>query len=183
MNFMENEKRFGEEIVRLAREAITHYLKTGEYLPVPSFLHPRFYSERRGVFVSLKRGKFLRGCIGTYLPQCRNLAEEVIRNAVSSATHDPRFPSVTLKELEELSISVDVLSPPELVKDLKTLDPRRYGVIVESGWKRGLLLPDIEGVDTVEDQIRIASAKAGILSHESITVYRFTVERYRERPS
>ncbi|WP_017872536.1 AmmeMemoRadiSam system protein A [Candidatus Caldatribacterium saccharofermentans] len=178
---MSEEERFREDVVWLAREAIAHYLKTGEYLPVPAHLHPRLYQERRGVFVSLKKGKALRGCIGTYLPQCANLAEEIVRNAVSAAIHDPRFPPVTLRELDELTISVDILSPPEMVQDYRALDPKKYGVIVESGWKRGLLLPDIEGVETVEEQIRIASAKAGIAPQEPVTVYRFTVERYKER--
>ncbi|MCS7242813.1 MAG: AmmeMemoRadiSam system protein A [Candidatus Caldatribacterium sp.] len=177
---MGEEGRFQKDVIRLAREAIAYYLKEGKLLPIPSDLHPRLYEERRGVFVSLKRGKALRGCIGTYLPQWENIAQEIVHNAVHAATQDPRFPPVTLDELSSLTISVDILSPPERVEDLAHLDPKKYGVIVESGWKRGLLLPDIEGVDTVEEQIRIALMKAGITSREPITVYRFTVERYRE---
>lgn len=178
---MREEERFRQDVLRLAREAIAYYLREGTYLPVPPDLHPRLYRERRGVFVSLKKGKALRGCIGTYLPQQANIAEEIIHNAVSAATQDPRFPPVTLEELQELSVSVDILSAPEPVRDLTELDPRKYGIIVESGWKRGLLLPDIEGVDTVEEQIRIASMKAGIAPREPIVVYRFTVERYKEK--
>lgn len=178
---MSDQERFHEDIVRLARKAIAHYLETGEYLSVPSNLHPRLYRDRCGVFVSLKKGKALRGCIGTYLPRCETLAEEVIHNAVSAATQDPRFPPVTPKELDELTLSVDILSPPEAVQGLTDLDPKKYGVIIESGWKKGLLLPDIEGVETVEDQIRIASMKAGISPREPVTIYRFTVERYREK--
>ncbi|MBC7216772.1 MAG: AmmeMemoRadiSam system protein A [Candidatus Caldatribacterium sp.] len=180
---MGDEDRFQRDVVHLAREAIAYYLRNRKYLPVPLDLHPRLYQERRGVFVSLKRGKALRGCIGTYLPQQENIAEEITHNAVSAATQDPRFPPVTLEELDALTISVDILSPPEPVTDLASLDPKKYGVIVESGWKRGLLLPDIEGVDTVEEQIRIASMKAGITPREPVTVYRFTVERYREKDS
>lgn len=178
---MSDEERFRKDVLSLAREAIAHYLRERRYLPVPPDLHPRLYEERRGVFVSLKKGKALRGCIGTYLPQQENIAAEIIHNAISAATQDPRFPPVTLKELDALTISVDILSPPEQVVDLASLDPKKYGVIVESGWKRGLLLPDIEGVDTVEEQIRIASMKAGIASWEPVTVYRFTVERYKEK--
>ncbi|MEN3202417.1 MAG: AmmeMemoRadiSam system protein A [Atribacterota bacterium] len=177
---MNEKERFHEDVVRLARKAIEYYLKKGRYLPVPPDLHPRLYREQRGVFVSLKKGKALRGCIGTYLPQRENIAEEIIHNAVSAATQDPRFPPVTFEELEGLTVSVDILSPPERVENLEDLDPKKYGVIVESGWKKGLLLPDIEGVNTVEEQIRIAAMKAGITPGEPATIYRFTVERYKE---
>lgn len=177
---MSEGERFHRDVVRLAREAIAYYLREGKYLPIPPDLHPRLYRERRGVFVSLKKGKMLRGCIGTYIPQWENIAEEIVHNAVHAATQDPRFPPVTLEELGKLTISVDILSPPERVASPAELDLKKYGVIVESGWKKGLLLPDIDGVDTVEEQIRIASMKAGIVPQEPITVYRFTVERYRE---
>ena len=134
--------------------------------------------ERAGVFVSIKKFGELRGCIGTFEPTRTNVAEEVIANAISSATRDPRFPPVNTAELPYLSYSVDVLTKPEPVKDLSQLDPKRYGVIVESGWRRGLLLPDLEGVNTVEEQISICRQKAGILPHEPIKLYRFEVRRY-----
>ncbi|MCX7667320.1 MAG: AmmeMemoRadiSam system protein A [Atribacterota bacterium] len=173
-------KSIAQEVVALARRAIEHYLKTGTHLPTPPSLSPVLLSTKGGVFVSLKKGKSLRGCIGTFLPQRENLAQEIIHNAVSAAVSDPRFLPVQQSELPEITISVDVLSPLELVQDKRLLDPRRYGVLVESGWKRGLLLPDLEGINTVEEQLRIAMGKAGITPHEPVTIYRFTVERFRE---
>jgi hypothetical protein len=175
--------KLAQEITSLARGAIEYHLRMGGYLPLPSSV-PSFLLEKKGgVFVSLKKGGRLRGCIGTFLPQRETLAEEIIHNAVSAATADPRFPPVKLSELPEITISVDLLSPLELVRDKRLLDPRRYGVLVESGWKRGLLLPDLEGVDTVEEQLRIAMGKAGIAPHETVTVYRFEVERFQEEKS
>lgn len=176
-------KGMTQEIVSLARRAIEYYLKTGNYLSVPSSLSPVLLNTKGGVFVSLKKGKSLRGCIGTFLPQRENLAQEIIYNAVSAAISDPRFPPVRQSELPEITISVDVLSPLEIVQDKRLLDPRKYGVLVESGCKRGLLLPDLEGVDTVEEQLRIAMGKAGIMPHEPVTIYRFTVERFKEEKS
>ncbi len=136
-------------------------------------------TRRSGAFVSLhKLDGALRGCIGTYLPTKTNLAEEIRDNAIAAATEDPRFAPVSEKELNEIQVSVDILSEPEKVTNLDQLDPRKYGVIVVSGFKRGLLLPDLPGVDTVEQQIAIAKRKAGIFSDERVSIYRFTVERY-----
>jgi AmmeMemoRadiSam system protein A len=138
--------------------------------------------ECAGVFVSLHdaHGQ-LRGCIGTFLPSQPNVALEVIHNAISAATRDPRFPPVRPRELAGLDIKVDVLSTPEPVDDLDDLDPRRHGVIVQSssGWpRRGLLLPDLPGVDTVEEQVRICRLKAGIGPNEPISLECFEVRRY-----
>jgi AmmeMemoRadiSam system protein A len=134
---------------------------------------------RTSTFVSLhdRRGN-LRGCIGTIEPQQPTVAQEVIQNAISAATRDPRFPPVQPEELEDLDVKVDVLTEPELIDSQDQLDPKRYGVIVESGWRRGLLLPDLEGVDTVEYQLEIAMRKAGIRPDEPIELYRFEVKRY-----
>ena len=134
--------------------------------------------ERAGVFVSIKKFGELRGCIGTFEPTRANVAEEIINNAISSATQDPRFPPVNAAELPHLSYSVDILTKPEPVEDKSQLDPKRYGVIVESGGRKGLLLPDLEGVDTVEQQIDICRLKAGISPDEPIKLYRFEVRRY-----
>ncbi|HCL89891.1 MAG TPA: AmmeMemoRadiSam system protein A, partial [Candidatus Atribacteria bacterium] len=120
----------------------------------------------------------LRGCIGTFMPTQENIAQEIIKNAISAAIDDPRFSPVTVSELEDLSISVDVLSAPEEVKDISQLDPKKYGVIVSSGYKKGLLLPDLEGVDTAEYQIDIAKRKAGIYPGEKVKLYRFEVKRF-----
>jgi AmmeMemoRadiSam system protein A len=164
-------------LVQLAREAIEAYVRQRQRLQPPAELTPEM-QERAGVFVSLHKHGELRGCIGTLEPTQPNAAQEIIRNAISSATQDPRFPPVQPNELDDLEISVDVLSSPEPVQSLADLDPKRYGVIVESGWRRGLLLPDLEGVDTVEYQVDIARRKAGIGRDEPVQLYRFSVRRF-----
>lgn len=165
-------------LVKLARRTIEEYLRKGRISP-PEIPHPGGLPEKAATFVSLKKGGVLRGCIGTLSPQSPTLEEEVQRNAISAATQDPRFPPVQISEVPELEISVDVLSPPEPVKSLDDLDPKVYGVIVESGWRKGVLLPDLEGVDTVEEQIEIALRKAGILETEPYKIYRFKVQRLK----
>ena len=164
-------------LVRLAKGTIESYVRDGT-IPQPKELTPEM-RERAGVFVSLKVGGMLRGCIGTFDPLKANVAEEVITNAINSATRDPRFSPVTPAELADLEYSVDVLTKPEPVTSEAELDPERYGVIVECGGRRGLLLPDLEGVDTVAQQIEICRSKAGILPHEPVKLYRFEVSRYK----
>jgi len=164
--------------VRLARETIENYVKQGKIITPPKDLPEEMINQKAGVFVSLKKFGDLRGCIGTFMPTQENIAQEIIKNAISAAIDDPRFPPVTVPELEDLSISVDVLSAPEEVKDVSQLDPKKYGVIVSSGYKKGLLLPDLEGVDTAEYQIDIAKRKAGIYPDEKVKLYRFEVKRY-----
>lgn len=132
-----------------------------------------------GVFVSLKKHGQLRGCIGTIVPTRSSAAEEIVQNAISAATNDPRFPKVDASELDELEYSVDILGRPEPVESLDQLDPSRYGVIVSRGSKRGLLLPDLEGVDTVEEQVEIARHKADIGPGEQVKLERFEVMRYK----
>jgi len=163
-------------LVRLAKETVESYVRERK-MPKPKELTPEM-KERAGVFVSIKKLGELRGCIGTFEPTKANVAEETMANAISSATRDPRFPPVNAAELLQLSYSVDVLTKPEAVEDQSQLDPKRYGVIVESGFRRGLLLPNLEGVNTVEQQIDICRHKAGISSHEPIKLYRFEVRRY-----
>ena len=164
--------------VKLARETIENYIKQGKIITPPLGLPEEMINQKAGVFVSLKRFGDLRGCIGTFMPTQENIAQEIIKNAISAAVDDPRFSPVNVSELEDLSISVDVLSVPEEVKDISQLDPKKYGVIVSSGYKKGLLLPDLEGVDTVEYQIDIAKRKAGIYPGEKVKLYRFEVKRY-----
>ena len=163
--------------VALARLSVETYVKEGQIVPVPAALPPEL-TERAGVFVSLKKLGELRGCIGTYEPLCRNIAEEIIHNAVKSATADPRFAPVQRQELPMLTYSVDVLTRPELVESREQLDPSRYGVIVEWAGRRGLLLPDLPGVERVEQQLEIACAKARIRPTAPYLVYRFEVRRY-----
>lgn len=136
------------------------------------------YEERAGVFVSLKKGGQLRGCIGTISPVRSSIAQEIIENAVSAAAKDPRFQPVEPRELEQLVYSVDVLGEPEKISSKEELDVKRYGVIVTRGYKRGLLLPNLEGVDTVEEQISIARRKTGIREHEEVQMERFEVVRH-----
>jgi AmmeMemoRadiSam system protein A len=163
-------------LVRLAREAVETFVRHGRIIK-PTELSEEML-ERAGAFVSIKIRGELRGCIGTLEPTQPNLAQEIVRNAIDSATRDPRFLEVTPRELDQLSYSVDVLSPAEPVAGPEELDPKRYGLLVRLGPRRGLLLPDIEGVNTVEEQISIAKAKAGIPPGELPELYRFTVRRY-----
>jgi len=164
-------------LVELARKTIDSYVRSGKRPSGPSELTPEM-RQRAGAFVSLHSHGALRGCIGTIEPHNVNVAQEVIDNAIHAATQDPRFAAVAVGELPDLEISVDVLQPAEPVSLMDELDPRRYGVIVQSGGRRGLLLPDLEGVDTPEYQVQIARRKAGIGHDEPVQLYRFEVTRY-----
>ncbi len=163
--------------VALARRSLEHYLAGRGYLPAPDGL-PDCLRGQAGVFVSLKKGGELRGCIGTFAPTQPDIAAEIIHNAVSAGTQDPRFDPIEAAELPALDVSVDILSAPERVDSLAALDAKKYGVIVRRGRRSGLLLPDLDGVDTVEEQVAIAMRKAGLAPHEEIELYRFTVTRY-----
>lgn len=164
-------------LVQLARKTIESYVKTGTTIAPPDELTPEM-KQRRGVFVSLHKDDQLRGCIGTIEPVRPTVAQEVIANAVSAASRDPRFSPLRESELEGLDISVDVLTEPEPIDSIDELDPNKYGVIVESGRRRGLLLPDLEGVDTAEQQVGISLRKAWIKPDEPYRMYRFEVIRY-----
>jgi len=169
--------------VSLARKAIEEYLREKKVISPPRNIPKEFQGEA-GVFVSLhKKGK-LRGCIGTYLPTEENIAREIIKNAISAATQDPRFPPVQVDELKDIEMSVDILSKPEPVRSEEELDPKKYGVIVGKGWQRGLLLPDLDGVDTIREQLDIAKQKAGLwgVPDEELEIQRFMVTRYKETP-
>lgn len=163
------------EPVELARRTIEAFVRERRVLVPPPT--EGLLATRHGAFVSLHRRGMLRGCIGTIAPTQSTLAEEIVRNAIQAATADPRFPALDESELADLEISVDVLQPPEPAA-FEDLDPRVYGVVVSADWRRGLLLPDLEGVDTVEDQVAIACQKAGIGPHEQIHLERFRVDRY-----
>ena len=163
-------------LAELAKKTVETYVKEGRTIKLQELAAEM--NQRAGVFVTIRKHGELRGCIGTITPIMPNLAEEVIANAINSSTMDPRFPPVSQKELPELEYSVDVLSKPEPVSDINELDPKKYGLVVECGRRRGLLLPDIEGVDTVEHQMSICRQKAGILHHEPVKLSRFQVQRY-----
>ncbi len=167
--------------VKLAKDAIEKYIETEKTMPVPENLPPEFYKKKGGVFVSIHKGKELRGCIGTYLPARKNLAEEIIANAVAACSRDSRFSPMAPEELPELTVEVNLLSEPKKISSLKELDPKKYGVIVKRGdGKCGLLLPGLEGVDSADQQISIACRKAGInpCSKEDTEIYKFAVQKF-----
>ena len=168
-------------LVDLAHRAIEEYTRTRRQIRAPAELAPEM-ERQAGAFVSIHRHGQLRGCIGTTQPTCGNLAEEVIRNAIAAASRDPRFPAIRQDELEDLDVKVDVLTEPESVSSVEELDPKRYGLIVQSithPWKRGLLLPDLDGIDTVEKQVHWTRYhKAQITDpDEPVQMYRFEVQR------
>lgn len=170
-----------DPFVQLATDVIYHYVTTGnEYYTLPEYVTAEMRQKKAGVFVSIhKADNVLRGCIGTIAPTQPSLAMEIVANAISAATRDPRFEPITADELTGLKISVDVLTEPEKISSVNELDPKKYGVIVEKGHKRGLLLPDLEGINTVEEQLNIAMRKAGILEGPyGCTLYRFQVVRH-----
>lgn len=168
--------------ILLAKQAIENYIKEGKMASLPTDLPEEFLNRKAGAFVTVMKDGQLRGCIGTYSSTKENIAEEIIHNAIATATEDYRFSPIQKEELPHLSYTVYILNEPEPVKDTKALDPKKFGIIVKAAsMKSGLLLPDLEGVDTVEKQISITCHKAGIdASKEKIFVYKFTVEKYGE---
>ena len=164
--------------VRLAKDTLEKYVRTGKRLERPENLPEWMTTKRAGAFVSLHKNGELRGCIGTFLPWSDCVADEIITMAIEAGTQDPRFLPIRVDELSELEYNVDVLSAPEPA-DKTQLDAKRYGVIVSNGYRRGLLLPDLEGVDTPGQQIAIALQKAGIRPDEPYQLERFTVERHK----
>lgn len=164
--------------VQLARKTIEKYIISGRKLEVPKELPAELREQRAGAFVSIKKDGQLRGCIGTIQAVQPSLAEEIIENAISASVRDPRFSPIEPEELEHLVISVDVLGKPEEISSPEELDTEQYGVIVTKGRKRGLLLPNLEGIDTVEEQIAIAKQKAGIGEREEVKLQRFEVVRH-----
>jgi AmmeMemoRadiSam system protein A len=192
-------------LVNLAKQTVEIFIKERKIISPPNELSDKFFEKRAGVFVTIEKNGELRGCIGTYLPTRENIAKEVIQNAIAAATKDWRFGPVQKEEFPYLSYTVYILSEPELVKDISNLDPKKYGIIVKTVPilanfhefeheysrmdvvfngrfvpKTGVLLPDLEGVDTVEKQIFIACQKAGIdPEREKFLIYRFTVEKFK----
>ena len=174
-----NKGREAEDDYRaLARRSLEYRIKNGRELPFPDDIPEEMLGKKAGVFVSLHKNGHLRGCIGTISPTTNSVAHEIIQNAISAGLNDSRFEPVTEAELPYLVYKVDVLAAPEPISGPDGLDVKRYGVIVTSGFKRGLLLPNLDGVNTVEEQISIASQKAGISQNETIKLERFEVIRY-----
>jgi len=178
VNESDKRKNAEDEYQNLARRSLEHIIETGEKLSAPSGLPNEMLKRRAGVFVSLHKSGRLRGCIGTISPTTDNIAQEIIQNAISAGLSDTRFDPVTESELPYIDYKVDVLSAPEPITNASKLDVNRYGVIVTSGYKRGLLLPNLDGIDTVEEQIRIAMQKAGIGDNEEVKLERFEVIRH-----
>ncbi len=174
---MEKSKK-SDAYVQLARASAEYFVKNGEVMPLPADVAPELLNVRAGAFVSVHKFGALRGCIGTIASTQKNLALEIIENAVSAVSKDPRFQPVTEDELKYLDINVDVLGEAEKISSPAELDVKKYGVIVQSGYKRGLLLPDLDGVDTVEQQISIARRKGGIGPGEDVELFRFEVVRH-----
>ena len=174
-----NEIRSNEsEYVRLARESVENFVKNGTVLKVPNWVSKELLDNKKAVFTTLHKYNNLRGCIGTIFPFYNSIAEEIIENAVRACHDDYRFNPVTIDELDYITYSVDILSDIEPVYPSDRLDPKRFGVIVTSENKRGLLLPNIDGVDTVEQQLDIAKQKGNISSDEEVTIQKFEVKRY-----
>ncbi|MBR5040880.1 MAG: AmmeMemoRadiSam system protein A [Clostridiales bacterium] len=177
---IEEQIKSSDEYVRLARKTIETYIKTGEKIRPSDLDLPSDLTDRRaGAFVSIHKQGMLRGCIGTIGPTMKNLAQEIVTNAISASTRDPRFDPIKESELPWLEINVDVLGEPENIDSIDQLDVKRYGVIVSTrDGRRGLLLPDLDGVDTPEEQVSIAMRKGGIQSHEKYFLQRFEVVRH-----
>ena len=167
-----------DEHVALARTALEAFVRTKAITKVPQGASPELREQRTGAFVCIKKQGHLRGCIGTIEPVMGNVGEEIIMNAMSVAVRDTRFEPVTADELDMLTYTVDVLTTPEPVSSIDELDVKKYGIIVKSGDKRGVLLPDLDSVNTVEEQIRIAKMKAGITDKEEFDIQRFEIVRH-----
>lgn len=167
-----------DEYVRLARLSVETYVKTHQSAPLPPDVSKELTSRRAGVFTTLYKNGQLRGCIGTTAPTAENVAREILQNGISACSRDPRFSPVTEEELPFIEYSVDVLGAPEEIESPEQLDVRRYGVIVSCGGRRGLLLPDLTGVDGVDEQVAIARRKGGISPGEHIRLQRFEVVRH-----
>lgn len=175
---IEGVAREKDPYICLAKRSLETYVLKGNKIEPDSSLPKELLNERAGVFVTLKKRGMLRGCIGTTGPTQASIAEEIIQNAISSGTQDPRFPPVEEDELPHMEYSVDVLEEPEPIDSIDELDVKKYGVIVQRGMRRGLLLPNLEGVDTPEEQVAIALNKAGISPYERYTMKRFRVIRH-----
>lgn len=167
-----------DEYVRLARASLEHYIKHKERIEIPNNLSEELLNNRNGAFVTIKKDGILRGCIGTIEPTQKNVAMEIIENAISAGLRDPRFDPVEEEELPQLVYSVDILMEPEPISSMEELDVKKYGVIVSKGFRKGLLLPNLDGVDTPQEQVRIALNKAGIPEFEDFKLERFEVIRH-----
>ena len=176
---LNKQKELSDDYVKLARQSIENYILKNEIISVSPNIQKEMLDNKAGVFVSIHKHDTLRGCIGTIAPTKENIAEEIISNAISAAIHDSRFLPITEEELNWLEINVDVLNKPEPIKSKEELDVKKYGVIVTSGFKQGLLLPNLDGIETVDDQISIAMRKGNISKTDNYKLQRFEVIRHK----
>lgn len=169
-----------DKFVELAKKTVEEYIKNKKIIRVPGNLPEDFFSRRAGVFVTIRKNKELRGCIGTYLPTKKNIAEEIIGNAIAACAQDNRFYPVAEEELPDLRYEVSALSAPQKIKDIEEHNPQKHGLIVKSAnGCCGLLLPGLEGVDSAQEQISIACKKGGIdPKTDAVELYFFTVEKH-----
>lgn len=165
----------------LARATVEEYINTGNIINFDNIDFEDYKDKQAGVFVTLHIDNHLRGCIGTISPTQKNIIVETVMNAVSASTRDPRFEPVSVSELPKIDYSVSLLMPPEPIDSMELLDPQEYGVIVVSGHRRGLLLPRLESINTVEEQVYHAMAKAGIRPGETINLFRFQSIEFQEK--
>lgn len=165
-------------LVALAIRSVEHFIETGKPLPCPDPL-PENLKQNAGTFVSIKKEGSLRGCVGTMTPKYKNLAEEIIRNAIRAANNDPRFDPVEKRELPSLTFSVDVLTPQEKISDLKGHDVKQFGLVVKGGGKQGILLPDLENIKSANQQLKICLKKGGFSPGDPYELFRFEVKRFK----
>jgi AmmeMemoRadiSam system protein A len=165
-------------LVKLAIRSVEHFIETGNPLPCPDPL-PNNLKQRAGTFVTIKNQDSLRGCIGTLTPKYKNLAEEIIRNAIRSANDDPRFDPVEKRELTSLTFSVDVLTPPEKINDLKEHNIKQFGLIIRGKGKQGVLLPDLDNIKSANQQLKVCLKKGGFTDSDTYELFRFEVKRFK----
>jgi len=163
-------------LVKLAIRSVEHFIETGKPLPCPDPL-PDTLKQTAGTFVSIKKQGALRGCIGTMTPKYKNLAEEIIHNAVRAANEDPRFDPVEKRELSGLTFSVDVLTPLEKIEDLKGHNIKQYGLVVRGEGKQGVLLPDLDIIKSANQQLKVCLKKGGFKENDTYELFRFEVKR------
>ena len=165
-------------LVKLAFRSVEHFIETSKPLPCPDPL-PKDLKQNAGTFVSIKKEGKLRGCIGTMMPKYKNLAEEIIQNAVQAANEDPRFDPINKSELSQLTFSVDVLTPLEKIENLKEHDTKRFGLVIKGKGKQGLLLPDLDIIKSADQQFTVCLKKGGFKENDTYELFRFEVKRFK----
>ena len=165
-------------LVKLAIRSVEHFIETGKLLPCPEPL-PKDLNQNAGTFVSIKKKGELRGCIGTITPKYKNLAEEIIQNAVRAANKDPRFDPVEKIEMPGLIFSVDVLTPLEKIGNLKRHDVKKFGLVVRGKGKQGLLLPDLDIIKSADQQLKVCLKKGEFKENDTYELFRFEVKRFK----